>query len=483
LKISKSFIVDSNPEKAFKTAQNFFLNLNYEGKNEIKPNLLVFKKRMNLKNSNTSKSEDYIIRLKITINPVGNLQIYSTSLITVRCDFVVKISGREELTSDRKIFEDEAKDLKNLLVKKVLSKKTSHLTSNSSQINVCKEICETSQIQVTFTQLKNEIRVGEKENIEVYIKNVGNTEIFLKKINNILSKEFQPVSSSNGQLFKNGNLDLNRKQLSSLETDHLTIIFEPLQTGNFEIKPRIFYLDDGGNEKFIECRIKVFKVLDAALPGRITTGYKDLDNLLYGGLPENYAVVLTSPSSDEREILIKNFLRVGANNAELTFFLTLKSDNGQELAKKFQSNFFLFLCNPRASGDIANLPNVFKLNGVSTLTKSLRSLDQVQSGPRRICIEIISDILLQHKAVTTRKWLSGILSELKSKGFTILGVVNPLMHPPDQVQAILGLFDGEIKISEKETNEGIENVLRVRKMYNQKYMKSELTIKRERLES
>ena len=160
------------------------------------------------------------------------------------------------------------------------------------------------------------------------------------------------------------------------------------------------------------------------------------------------------------------------------------------MAKKFQSNFYLFICNPRANGDITNLPNVFKLNGVSTLsdinialTKSLRTLDQLQRRPRRVCIEIISDILLQHKAVTTRKWLSGVLSELKSKGFTIMGVVNPLMHPPDQVEVILGLFDGEIKISEKETEEGIENVLRVRKMYNQQYLKSELILKRERLES
>jgi hypothetical protein len=117
------------------------------------------------------------------------------------------------------------------------------------------------------------------------------------------------------------------------------------------------------------------------------------------------------------------------------------------------------------------------------LTKSLRTLDQSKVGPRRICMEIISDILLQHKAVTTRKWLRGVISELKSKGFTIVAMVNPLMHPSDQVQAILGLFDGEITIFERDTKEGIENVLRVRRMYNQRYLKNELILSREQLES
>jgi hypothetical protein len=85
--------------------------------------------------------------------------------------------------------------------------------------------------------------------------------------------------------------------------------------------------------------------------------------------------------------------------------------------------------------------------------------------------------------VITRKWLSRLLPDLKSKGFTTLAVINPDMHPMEEVQAILGLFEGEIKISEKETVRGIEKVLRVRKLYNQRYLENDLTLTRERLES
>jgi hypothetical protein len=84
--------------------------------------------------------------------------------------------------------------------------------------------------------------------------------------------------------------------------------------------------------------------------------------------------------------------------------------------------------------------------------------------------------------VITRKWLTGLLPNLRAKGFTTLAVVNPHMHPPEEVQAILGLFEGEIRVSEREMTWGIDKVLRVRKMYNQRYLENELTLTRERLE-
>jgi hypothetical protein len=85
--------------------------------------------------------------------------------------------------------------------------------------------------------------------------------------------------------------------------------------------------------------------------------------------------------------------------------------------------------------------------------------------------------------VITRKWLSGLLSDLRLKGFTTLAVVNPHMHPQEEVEAILGLFEGEIKIAEKETERGIGKVMRIRKLYNQRYLENELPLTREKLES
>jgi hypothetical protein len=133
---------------------------------------------------------------------------------------------------------------------------------------------------------------------------------------------------------------------------------------------------------------------------------------------------------------------------------------------------------------------VSKLRGVESLTdidialvKSFRMLDSSQSGPKRACITIVSDVLLQHHAIITRKWLSGLLPDLRSRGFTTLAAINPQMHPQEEVQAILGLFEGEIRITEKETARGLEKLLRIRKLHNQQYLENEIEVTREKLES
>jgi hypothetical protein len=52
------------------------------------------------------------------------------------------------------------------------------------------------------------------------------------------------------------------------------------------------------------------------------------------------------------------------------------------------------------------------------------------------------------------------------------------MHPPEELHAILGLFDGEISIYEK----GAEEFLKIKRMSNQKYLKDELLLREEDLQ-
>jgi hypothetical protein len=54
--------------------------------------------------------------------------------------------------------------------------------------------------------------------------------------------------------------------------------------------------------------------------------------------------------------------------------------------------------------------------------------------------------------------------------------MNPLMHSPQDVQAILGLFDGEITLEERKTSRGSQKILKIDRLYNQKYLPTELTI-------
>ena len=219
------------------------------------------------------------------------------------------------------------------------------------------------------------------------------------------------------------------------------------------------------------------------LPGRVSTGIADVDALLFGGIPERYAVVLASPSTDEREFLIKRFLETGAKAGDTTFNITSEVAAANVLAEKYPQNFYLFVCNPRADAMVQSTPNVFKLKGVENLTdidialtKVFRALTPSATRLKRICIDVVSDALLQHRVVTTRRWLSALLPTLKSRGFTVLATVNPRMHPPEEFEAVVSLFDGEIDVYEKETSKGIARFLRIRKMTGQKYLKDEIPL-------
>jgi predicted transcriptional regulator/KaiC/GvpD/RAD55 family RecA-like ATPase len=229
------------------------------------------------------------------------------------------------------------------------------------------------------------------------------------------------------------------------------------------------------------------QIPETVLPGRLPTGYKALDNILFGGIPENYAVILTSPSCDERDLLIKKFLEAGVKAGQVTIYVTTDPSGLRTLVEQFQTNFYLIICNPRADIIIKSSPNVFKLKGVENLTdisialtSAFRRLDTSLGGPKRACIDIISDILLQHHAGPTRRWLTGLIPDLRSRGFTTLGVTNPQMHPPQEVHAILGLFEGEINIYEKNTEKGPKKFLKIRKMHNKRYLERKLPLRKKR---
>ncbi len=195
---------------------------------------------------------------------------------------------------------------------------------------------------------------------------------------------------------------------------------------------------------------------------------------------------LTSPSCDERELLLKRLLQNAAESGDITFCITTDPGIARDLAEKHQSNFYLFVCTNRPDSTRQSLPNVFNLKGVEGLTdidiaitKAFRTLTD-SNRSRRVLLGIVSDVLLQHNAVITRKWLSGLISDFKSKGFTILAVFNHRMHQQHDVEAILGLFEGEIRISERETERGRERIIRIRKLLNQPYLTNEFPLTKEK---
>jgi tetratricopeptide (TPR) repeat protein/KaiC/GvpD/RAD55 family RecA-like ATPase len=340
---------------------------------------------------------------------------------------------------------------------------------------------------------KKAVAVGEEFEMRLDLVNVARTSGLITKIEGIIPTEFKVTSLPIFCSVQDNSIEMKEKTINPFQVVTIKLNLKATKSGNYSLNPNVIYVNDLGENKSykpepVTINVCVAQPTFETLPHRVTTGYSELDRILLGGIPENHAVVLSSPSVDERALLIAKFLENGATAGEITVYVTVDAGSTKALAEGHPSNFFLLVCNPQADAIVQNLPNVFKLKGIESLTevdialtKMFRILNPQAVGPRRICIEIVSDALLQHHAVNTRRWLSALIPTLKSKGFTILAVINPQMHPPEENQAIISLFDGEIEITQKENAKGLAKILRVKKLVNQRYLDEELTLTKEKL--
>ena len=139
------------------------------------------------------------------------------------------------------------------------------------------------------------------------------------------------------------------------------------------------------------------------------------------------------------------------------------------------------MCNPRSKVKVPDLPNVYKLHGKAdinnlniALVKAYRTVEK--SSSKRICINNISDVLANYTMKTTRKWIAELTTDLISKGFTILAVINPLIHTSEEINNLLELFDGEINITEIEDPLECKKSIRIKKLRNQDYIKNPIRL-------
>ena len=338
------------------------------------------------------------------------------------------------------------------------------------------------------------IVADEEFEMRLDLVNISRKTGFLSRVEGLIPHGFKVANPVAGFTLEETNIHLKEQKIGAFEVVTVNVAVSALKPGVFNLKPQVRYVDELGETQTCVSNQVTITVCPAkpryeVLPGRVSTGFEDLDALLLGGIPKKYAVVLSSSSNEERQLVIKNFLEVGARSGETTFYLTSEVGTIGDLAEECKSNFFLLVCNPQADAMVQSLPNVFKLKGIENLTeisitvvKAFRNLKDSDGEQRRICIDLVSDVLLQHHALITRKWLSALLPTLKSHDFTVLAIVNPLMHSQEDLQAILGLFDGEIRIKERETAKGAEKILKVKRLLGQKYTDNELILNRKKPE-
>jgi tetratricopeptide (TPR) repeat protein/KaiC/GvpD/RAD55 family RecA-like ATPase len=352
--------------------------------------------------------------------------------------------------------------------------------SPTSEVSVGLEQFEHSNVQANLIAGMKEVKIGESFCLTVEFINAGKEPALLTRVDDFVPSDFIVVKKPEIYRLEESCLNMKGKQIAPLKLVEAKLVLQPSKKGIYQLSPTVHYLDDLGQNKSLQLKSVEIKVEEVMLPDRISTGTKEIDSLLLGGIPKEYAVVLSGPPSDEREVIIKNFLEAGIQEAQTSFYVATEAVGVENLLE--ESRFYLFLCNPKPKVDVPDLPNVSKLRSKTdinnlnmALARESRNL-QIQQSPKRLCVEIVSDVLLEYGSKTTRKWLAELITELASKGFTVLAVINPKMHAPDQTGAILDLFDGEISITQTDDPLECKKQIQVKKLRGQDYIKNPICL-------
>jgi hypothetical protein len=217
-------------------------------------------------------------------------------------------------------------------------------------------------------------------------------------------------------------------------------------------------------------------------------GIQELDDILYGGVPSGYSVLLTSPPLDEKDLLVDTYLRQGLIQGETVLLITPKVKSiTKSFVLDYPDNFYLMLCSPWADSIIEDMVNVVKVHGIEDLTQLNISLkvfvrDITEKGHTidRVSIELLSDALLMHETMhetrVVRRWLMDLITMFKQLKITSLSTLDQGMHSANEARIIIDLFDGHMDITEKRVDGITEKKLKINRLYNKKYQKKDLEL-------
>jgi KaiC/GvpD/RAD55 family RecA-like ATPase len=349
----------------------------------------------------------------------------------------------------------------------------------TSESSVGLEKFEHANIQANLVTQAKEVKVGESFCLSVEFVNAGREPALLMRVDDFVPSDFIVVKKPEIYRIEDTCLNMKGKQIAPLKLVEVKLTLQPSKKGDYSLNPKVHYLDELGKKKSLQLKALEIKVEEVLLENRVTTGTKELDSLLLGGIPEEYAVVLSGSPCDERELIVKNFLKAGIEKDETSFYVATETTDLKELLDK--PNFYLFLCNPKPKTQVPDIPNVYKLRSKTDLTnlsislaKAYRNIDP--SKKKRICVETVSNVLLDYEAKATCKWISEMITDLGSKEFTLLAVMDPSMHPSDQANAVINLFDGEINITQSDDPINCKKLIVVKKLRNQDYIKNPICL-------
>jgi hypothetical protein len=108
---------------------------------------------------------------------------------------------------------------------------------------------ENADVQANLVPLKQEARIRDNIRLDIELVNTGRMAAQLIKVEGLPPVGFRLVEKPDAYSVEDGYLNLKGRSLAPLRTEGVKLVLMPMDKGTFVIKPRIFYLDEGGKYK------------------------------------------------------------------------------------------------------------------------------------------------------------------------------------------------------------------------------------------
>jgi len=304
------------------------------------------------------------------------------------------------------------------------------------------------------------LAVGSETELKITLVNCTVGEMLIKNCDLQLSPEISLLEPG-----KPG-YDLEGLKLLPGEAHMMNARIRGALIGQARISARATIIDLRGRSKIIEVPC-VLSVVERE--GRLPTGSPVADGLLLGGLPRRSVVLLTSAACDEKDTLVQGFCGIAPGS---TVYVSSDVERSIQLQKLYPE-LRLVVCSPQA--DLLPTTEFLQvsrsLRDISEIDDLLtHALETINDVSPRVLIQLISDILLLQKEVTTRHWLADLLPRLRARNCTVLAELNPRMHGTQEVNALFDLFDGRMEIVEHEETGQPVRFLRATSLRGHKYL-------------
>jgi len=111
---------------------------------------------------------------------------------------------------------------------------------------------EHADVQSSLIVRPRDMHVGQDLSIVIELVNAGRGTAQLTKVEDLIPSGFDLVAEPEKYRVENSCLNMKGRRLDALKTEEVKLVLRPMGQGEFELKPRIMYLDESGNYKSFE---------------------------------------------------------------------------------------------------------------------------------------------------------------------------------------------------------------------------------------